>query len=73
MSNHKNRELKGAEIRQLAEMCVNHLSMIDPHGFGLCWRSDAEKVNKVAEVLGIPWRISDGWDTRIGPRLVKVG
>lgn len=73
MSNHKNRELKGAEIRQLAEMCANHLRMIDPHSFGLCWRSDAETVNKVAEVLGIPWRISDGWDTRIGPRLVKVG
>jgi hypothetical protein len=73
MSNHKNRELKGAEIRQLAEMCANHLRMIDPHGFGLCWRSNAETVNKVAEVLGIPWRISDGWDTRIGPRLVKVG
>ena len=72
MANSKTRELKGAEIRQLAEMCTNRLRMIDPHGFGLCWRYDAEKVNKVAEVLGVPWRISDGCDTRIGPKLVKV-
>ena len=73
MSNRKNRELKGAEIRQLADMCVARLNNTDPHGFGYCWRYDATVVNKVAEALGIPYRISDGCDTRIGPNLKKVG
>ncbi len=71
MSNHKNRETKSAEIRQLADMCVARLNNTDPHGFGYCWRYDAEVVNKVAEVLGIPYRISDRWDRK--PVLVKVG
>ena len=71
MSNHKNRETKSAEIRQLADMCVARLNNTDPHGFGYCWRYDAAVVNKVAEVLGIPYRISDRWDRK--PVLVKVG
>ncbi len=71
MSKHKKRETKSAEIRQLADMCVTRLNNIDPHGFGYCWRGDAEVVNKVAEVLGIPYRISDRWDRK--PVLVEVG
>lgn len=72
MSNSKLCSIKGAEIRKLADMCSQHLRMIDPHGFGVCWEYDAEKVNKVAEILGIPYRVSNKCDTRVGPELEIV-
>ena len=71
MSNSRRREIKGAEVRQLADLCITYLGLVDPNGFGICWRYDAEVVNKVAEVLGVPYRISDRWDRK--PVLVKVG
>lgn len=72
MSNSRRREIKGAEVRQLADLCITYLGLVDPNGFGICWETDAEKLNKVAEVLGVPYRISDKCDTRVGPKLIEL-
>lgn len=67
------RELKGAEVKQLAEKCILELRIIADHSdFGTTWEYDAEIVNKVAEILEVPFRISDRADTRVGPNLQKV-
>lgn len=68
------RELKGAEVKQLAEKCIESLQGIADHStYGICWEYYAERVNKVAEILEVPYRISDRADTRVGPNLLKVG
>lgn len=72
MSNARRKEIKGAEIRQLADLCSEYLGMVDPNGFGICWESDANKLNRIAEILGVPYRISNKCDTRKGPELINI-
>ena len=72
MSSSKFQKLKGAEIRQLADLCVSRLNMMDPHGFGVCWQMDAYKLNEIARILGVPYRIPVQGDTRVGPKLRNI-
>lgn len=73
MSKSQRREIKGAEVKLLAEKCIYKLQTIADHStFGTTWRYDTEIVNKVAAALEIPYRITEGADTRIGPRLQEV-
>ena len=72
MAKSKYRDIKGTEIRKLADLCVAQLGLVDPHGFGICWESDANKLNRIAEILGVPYRISNKCDTHKGPELINI-